>query len=41
MLVVSDDFCDKEYIDESWKKELEENLEESSNKEAKERHIEL
>lgn len=41
MLVVSDDFCNKEYIDESWKKELEENLEESSNKEAKERHIEL
>ena len=41
MLVVSDDFCDKEYIDESWKKELEENLEESNNKESKEWHIEL
>lgn len=36
MLVVSDDFCDKEYIDESWKKELEKDLEESNNKEAKE-----
>lgn len=41
MLVVSDDFCDKDYIDESWKKELEENLEESNNKESKEWHIEL
>lgn len=35
MLVVSDDFCDKEYIDESWKKELEKDLEESNNKELK------
>ena len=41
MLVVSDDFCDKKYIDESWKKELEKDLEESNNKEAKEWHIEL
>lgn len=41
MLVVSDDFCDKEYIDESWKKELEKDLEESNNKELKEWHIEL